>query len=255
MPDTNNPFDEYTFRARIVPALTVIVIPVIGFLCWFPAFSPTQLALAALLPIVLTAIFSQLGRDQGKALEPELFEKWGGQPSVQLLRYRDGRLPKDTLARYRSKLQTINSNIQWPTELEEMADPNEADRRYHSICLFLRESTRNKSTFSVLFNENVNYGSRRNLLGMRTAGIVLSLAGTVSSVLAMVVGMKEGSFDVPPAPLVAAILNAAMFSWWCLRINSKWVRVGAFAYAERLVGSCDSLSAAPKPGSNETLKE
>lgn len=255
MPESNNPFDEYTFRARIVPALTVVVIPVMGFLCWLPAFSPTQLALATLLPVVLTSMFSQFGRDKGKALEPKLFADWGGQPAVQLLRYRDGRLPKDTLARYRIKLQTINRDIRWPTELEELADPNEADQRYHSICLFLRELTRSKTTFSVLFNENVNYGCRRNLLGMRSGGMLLSFLGTVSSVLSMIVGMKEGSFDVPPVPLVVAILNAFMFTWWCLRINSEWVRVAAFAYAERLVGACDSLPVAPKPGSNETSKE
>lgn len=255
MPDTNNPFDEYTFRARLIPVLWVYVIPVMGFLCWLPAFSPAQLALAALLPVVITAMFSQLGRDQGKALEPKLFADWGGQPSVQLLRYRDGREPKDALARYRSKLQTINPNIQWPTELEELADPNEADRRYFSICLFLRETTRNKSTFPVLFNENVNYGCRRNLLGMRSSGILLSLLGTLSSVLAMIVGMKEDSFDVPAVPLVVTILNAFLFSWWCLRINSEWVRVAAFAYAERLVGSCDSLPVSPKPSSSETTKE
>ena len=138
-----------------------------------------------------------------------------------------------------------------------MADADEADRIYDSVCLFLRDSTRNKATFPLVFAENVNYGFRRNLLAMKPAGVALSLAGTISSLFAAIVGIKSGTFEPPPLPFVVAILNAVMLTWWCLRINSEWVRVGAFAYAERLLGSCDSMSGVtspPKSVATEVLK-
>jgi hypothetical protein len=39
-----------------------------------------------------------------------------------------------------------------------------------------------------------------------------------------------------------------MLVWWLLRITSNWVRLAAFAYAERLLGTCDTLRPEhPKP--------
>lgn len=247
VPESNNLFDEYALRARVAPTLVVIVIPVIGLLCWFPAFSTTHLTLAAALSTVLFAVFSQIGRDQGRALQPKLYSAWGGQPSVQLLRHRSRRLSKETRERYRLKLESVNPALRLPSEIEEMADPDDADIRYDSVCLFLRDSTRNKATFPLVFAENVNYGFRRNLLGMKKAGIALSLAGTISALCATIVGMKIDGFNLQPVPVVAAVLNAVMLTWWLLRINSEWVRVAAFSYAERLIGTCDSIAGAMSP--------
>ena len=253
-----SPIDEHAFRARVVPTLVVVVIPVMGALCWLPTFSTTQTCLVAVLSVVLTALFSQIGRDRGKALEPKLFEKWGGKPSVQLLRCRSRLLAKETRDRYRAKLETIDASLRIPTELEELADPDVADRRYDSVGSYLKEATRNKTAFPVVFHENVNYGFRRNLLAMKPAGIALCMAGAVSSTLTVIIGIKGTAIDSQAGAAVIAVLNAAMLSWWCLRINSEWVRVAAFAYAERLLGSCDALPGAassPKAGAVETAKE
>ncbi|MBI1349461.1 hypothetical protein GC163_24615 [bacterium] len=258
MAEIASPLDEYTLRARLAPSLVVVVIPVMGLLCWLPTFSTTQLTLTAALTTVLMVLFSQFGRDQGRLLQPVLYTSWGGQPSVQLLRFRSNLLAKETRERYRRQLESLNPSIRLPTELEEMADAAEADRVYDSVCLFLREATRNKATFPLVFAENVNYGFRRNLLAMKPAGMALCLAGTISSLLVTVMGIKTGSLEPPPIPFVVAILNAVMLTWWCLRINSEWVRVAAFAYAERLLGACDSMPRAmspPKSVATEFSKE
>lgn len=256
MPESVSSFDEYALRVRVAPVLVVVVIPVLGLLCWLPAFSTAQLALTAGLSTVLVAMFSQLGRDKGRELQSELYEMWGGQPSVQLLRWRSPLLAKETRDRYRVKLASVNPSLRLPSEIEEMDDPEEADRRYDSVSLFLRDSTRNKAAFPLVFAENVNYGFRRNLLAMKATGIVLCLLGAVSSVLATIAGTKVSTLEPPAVPFIVAVLNASMLTWWCLRINPGWVRVAAFAYAERLVGACDSMSAAvstPKP--TDGLKE
>jgi beta-lactamase superfamily II metal-dependent hydrolase len=235
MAETNGLFDEYALRARLAPTLVVVVIPVMGFLCWLPTFSTTQLTLAAALSTVLVAIFSQIGRDQGKALQPKLYAAWGGQPSVQLLRHRPRLLAKETRERYRHKLESLTPPVRLPSEIEEIADPDGADVRYDSLCLFLRDTTRSKSAYPLVFAENVNYGFRRNLLGMKRAGIALTLAGAVSAVLATILGMKPDGFDLPPVPAVAAVLNAVLLSWWIVRINSEWVRL------RRTIGRCMRL--------------
>lgn len=38
----------------------------------------------------------------------------------------------------------------------------------------MRENTRNTKKFDVLFNENVSYGFRRNLLGLKLSGFLLN---------------------------------------------------------------------------------
>jgi hypothetical protein len=242
MPESSILLDEYAVRARVAPTLVVTVIPLSGFLCWFPAFSSTQLTLAVALSTVVIAIFAQIGRDRGRTIQAKLFQLWGGQPTVQLLRHRSRLLTRETRQRYSLCLESVAPALRLPSEIEEVVDPEGTDSRYDSVSLYLRDSTRNKEKFPLVFAENVNYGFRRNLLGMRPAGIALSLIGAASALTATIVGMKVDSFELPPVPTVSAVLNVVMLTWWLLRINSDWVRVAAFAYAERLIGSCDEIA-------------
>jgi hypothetical protein len=50
---------------------------------------------------------------------------------------------------------------------------------------------------------------------------------------------------------VATVLGSGcvvLLVLWCLRITPAWVRIAAFAYAERLIGICETMTA-PKPES------
>jgi len=51
-----------------------------------------------------------------------------------------------------------------PAPEQEAADPEAADGFYTRAGNWLRENTRSKKKFDILFNENVTYGYRRNLL-------------------------------------------------------------------------------------------
>lgn len=129
--------------------------------------------------------------------------------------------------------------LQLPSRITEAADPDEADTVYDSCALFLRERTRDSKAFPLVFAENISYGMCRNLWGMKPAGIALSAIGVIASVLALILQTTES--QIPPFPLVATVTNALMLVFWLLRISSDWVRMPAFAYAERLLATCDSL--------------
>jgi hypothetical protein len=58
---------------------------------------------------------------------------------------------------------------------EEARDQNAADDFYAAAGTWLRENTRDAKKFSILFNENVMYGFRRNLLGLRWPAAILNL--------------------------------------------------------------------------------
>ncbi|MEX2285369.1 MAG: hypothetical protein WEE89_22980, partial [Gemmatimonadota bacterium] len=99
--------DEYERRARLKPTLLVSLSPTLAAMCWFPDLSAQQAVVGLLVYFGLTALLSQLGRDQGKRKEPLLFGKWGGKPTSQLLRHRDFNLGADTRQRYRRALAEL----------------------------------------------------------------------------------------------------------------------------------------------------
>jgi len=186
-----------------------------------------------------TALMAQMARDMGKQKEPGLYESWGGKPTTRLLRHRN--TPNTALlSRRHRKLQSLMPGIQIPTAADELADSRAADDIYDSCTAFLLEKTRKKEKFPLVFEENCNYGFRRNLWGMKPIGITTSLIGTVAVAVALTIGYRNG---VAPSPIAIAcgILNLLLLLSWFLWFSPSWVRIAADAYAERLLASCESL--------------
>ena len=140
--------DLYTFRARIQPALAV-ALP-LGFLMFalLPGHHFFVTAFFGLLGAAGgTAVLAQVGRDRGSRKQDELWESWGGAPTTRLLRHRH--IP---------------------------GDPESADARYREVTLALQGATRDRSRFELVFAENVNYGFRRNMWGLKPWGLPMALA-------------------------------------------------------------------------------
>ena len=156
-------FDRYTIEARLLPVL-VVFLP-IGAVVFglFPVDKLERGVISGLLTSFgFTALLSQLGRHQGKKKEPLLYKIWGGAPTTLMLRYNGSEFNELTLERYHKKLGTmLNSTIPSP-ELERV-DPIQPDNIYQSFVDFLKEKTRDKKSFPLVFAENINYGFRRNL--------------------------------------------------------------------------------------------
>lgn len=231
--------DEYEHRAQLRPALLVSLPLTLALISWFPDLSGMQIVAGFLAYCGFTGLLAQFGRDQGKHKEPWLFQQWGGKPTTQLLRHRNNHLDATTKARYRAALNAIVPDMSLPTSDEEAADPVKADAKYDSCVLFLREKTRDKKAFPLVFAENVNFGFRRNLWGMKPAGIGVSALAVIGAIVAAIINTERGR---PPALATAAtVVNGLMLVWWIFRINVDWIRIPAFAYAERLISACDIL--------------
>jgi hypothetical protein len=231
--------DTYSLNARLRPALIVCLPVILGIIVWFPMPIATWGTVVGLATgCGMTAFLAQLGRDRGKSKEQRLFERWGGKPTTQLLRHRDRQLDSNTKARYHMKLGTLVSGIRIPTAEQEAHDTKAADEVYESCVLYLRENTRDRDKFRMVYQENVNYGFRRNLWGMKPAGVFLSLVGLVACVLALIVNYATPMVWVA---ITGALLNGSLLVWMTLRVSPKWVRLAGVAYAERLLATCDSL--------------
>jgi len=175
---TKLPIDGYDLRARLFPAL-IVSLPVLAFVYgavpsargFWGGLSGTFLEGAVLFALM------RFGRDRGARLQKRLYQSWGGTPTTIMLRHRDTFLDAHTKERYKKALAKL-SGLTFPTESEELADPNGADAVYDSAIRNLLEQRRRPSD-RLVFNENCNYGFVRNLVGLKPIGftaVFLTLA-------------------------------------------------------------------------------
>lgn len=235
--------DEYTRNARLKPAFLVVLpialtIAVLGFKQ--SATEGTLLGLASSLGFTL--LISQIVRDIGNSKQTWLFQKWGGKPTTVMLRHSDTQLNSHTRTRYHARLCALIPDMHLPNPEQEKNNPEHSDNRYASCVDYLLSRTRDKERFQLLFQENINYGFRRNLWAMRPIGIVTCIIGLLA--LALMTRMEVRSGTVPWfANLTAISMIALLLSWWLLRITPNWVRHVADAYAARLLSTIDDLQA------------
>ncbi len=230
-------FDTYSFPARTVPVLVVFLPPLV--LLGGGVVSGARGAIASgVILTVFSALAAQLGRDRGKRLEPELWREWGGSPTLRRLRFRDA--PNTRIVeRLHERIGRVLGDA-LPTREEEASAPVAADALYDEATRRIIGMTRDREHFPLLFAENVSYGMRRNLLGLRPIGIAVALATAVIAALLMV--LATGTFADRAARYVpAATVSVAELILWIAVVNRRWVRVPAEAYADRLVEAVDQL--------------
>lgn len=241
--------DGYERKARLYPALLLIA-PVVGTAVAMltAKFTGLQSLAAGVVGCGGAFLLTQLARDAGKRHETSLFAQWGGLPSVAIFRHRDTRLDAITKARYHKKLAGLVKEAKAPTPEQEQADPAAADAVYAAWSTYLRVNTRDTKKFALLFQENVAYGYRRNVWGLRVIGIIVSLLSVVACG-ARVYFLQSSTGKIDEAVAGAAAFAALMLILWLFRFTGAWVRVPADAYAERLAECAEALGAkttAPK---------
>lgn len=237
-----NLIDSYNRRARLYPALLVVFPIVLGGASWSGLDYELAGTVGAILVTLGGASFlAQLARDSGKAKEPMLFEAWGGKPSTQALSYSSGKTDALTLQRVHRKINRHEPGLLFPASAEEEAvDIDRYTASYESANNLLVSETRDKGQFNLLFEENMNYGYRRNLWGMKPAGIATSVLGLVIAggrIATLYVQDQEHS----TLAIIAAIVSCFLLVLWIARITPSWVRVAADSYALQLVSTVDQL--------------
>ena len=246
------PFDQYTLRARIQPALLAVLPLGVLLSIWMPGDSLLAGGLSGIIGTGgSTALLAQIGRDRGSKKQAALWKSWGGPPTTRLLRFRSSS-NKVILSRWRGKIEELLGQA-LPTEEEEARDPDGVDQHYEAAVSFLRESTRDASKFPLVFAENVNYGFRRNLWGLKPYGLALAALATAGSwglfLLSAGLPTAESWLDTvvgnpdraTMTRLVGSVLNTTAIAVWFFFITPAWVRIPAEAYAQRLLGSLDRL--------------
>lgn len=236
--------DTYDRKARLYPSLLLIA-PVIALI--IAAVSAKYSALQAVAAGVVSCggafLLTQLARDSGKNLEPNLFQTWGGLPSVAIFRHSDNRFDAITKARYHRTMASWVEQAKPPTANQERENPSAADQIYSAWSHYLRTHTRDQKKFALLFKENINYGYRRNVLGLRPFGIFIATSVVIAAA-ARVSWVYYHARQIDQMMLGAGIFSLILLLLWIFRFSPDWVRVPADAYAYRLIETIDMLSTA-----------
>src|SRR6266540_2761724 len=236
--------ETYTIRARLFPAI-IAGAPVIALaailVSWDKVGLPHLIATIAL--GVLLFVLSDVARRRGRATEPALVERMGGLPSIVMLRHRDTTFDEPSKVR---ALRFLAGKIggKPPSLADEQKDPTAADDFYARCGNWLREHTRDTKKFKILFDENITYGFRRNLFGLKWPALILNAAIVV---LCLVLLWYRLPFDMKRAltpellsVLVIAFLHAAYLT---LFVTESGVSEAARQYARQLILSCETLQA------------
>jgi hypothetical protein len=233
-------FDTYTLFARIGPSV-VVASPLLSFAALSGVLDPTNI-IAGFLFSAACILAAELTRDAGKRLEPGLWAGWGGSPTLRRMRFDSEFPPNQVSDRHRRLEQLLGRRL--PDARGEAADPAGADVAYEEAIYALRERTRDRDRFELLFRENVAYGFRRNLLGIRRWGILAACIGLIASVVVGVRACGEDKQILLGAGVPAIWAIAAGF-FFIFFLDGAWVQNAAEEYAERLFGALQVLA----PGS------
>lgn len=235
------PLDAYSFRARFLPALLVLAPATAAIAAWVPLASPAWKMLGSVGALAAAAVLlSHLARDLGREKQDRLFAAWGGPPTTRFLRHRDPGLNPATRERYHKKLATLIPEITLPSARSERVKPDAADVVYASCADWLRERTRDRQRFHLLFEENVWYGFRRNLWAMKPAGMTLAILGLLAGAGHLLWEILSSSS--PSVESVATVVvSAPLLACWLLRIRPGWVANAADTYARSLLAACEQF--------------
>ena len=225
--------DRYTWGARVLPVYLTAAPVVLVLAATLPEGLNLPLAGgAAIVFLPLSFFMSQIAADFGKRLEPALWDSWGGPPTTRFLRHDNQEFNSATRARIHAQLRTLGLRV--PTADEEKANRRQAFELYRSAVDDLRRRTRNSACFPLVHKGNIEYGFRRNLLGIKPIGVAISALALLASVWALLCGWYTDTVILPVA-LVTVLLNTCITLGWLIGVRSATVRITGDRYARYLL--------------------
>lgn len=248
--------DPYERKARLTPGLLVILPVLVPMLC---VYGPRNVLITSVVALLAScgAMFAlaSIARVEGRKLETKLVKQWGGMPTTLALRHRDPFLDKVTKGRYH-RLITEKLGIEVPSQADEEQNPDLADDTYIGATKLLRERTRSNN--QLLLKENIAYGFHRNMVAMKSAGLITSIAG-------IIFGLVLGKILLPSRPYlilqnllspglasgITLLTSFAMLLAWLMYFNRDAVKSIGFVYAERLFECLEFLPTPRKKSTNK----
>lgn len=236
-------FDAYSIRARLFPAIIAAApsLAAVTLLISWKSFGLSNLIATVGILVLLFAI-ADFARARGRAIESKLYAEHGGIPSVTMFRRNDGTIDAGSKDRYRAFLAGKLA-VAAPSPADESANQAGADAFYAQCGNWLRQNTRDTKKFPILFTENITYGFRRNLLGVKALALCLNVI--VVTVCTVILWRLMWDTDTPQGSRIAVVLVVAVAHaiYMLLAVSRAAVWDASTAYGRELILSCESFLA------------
>jgi hypothetical protein len=193
--------------------------------------------------MILLYAFADVARRRGKLLEDGIYRDLGGKPSTAMLRHRDDRFDAGTKARWCGFLaKTLHEAA--PSAAAERSDPATTDGFYERGGNWLRERTRqDQKKYKLVFEENITYGFRRNLLGLKWPGLILNVIVLIICLGSLLFRLPISIDDVVSQRLLYVLIIALFHAlFFLLVVNQAAVEEAANQYARQLLLACETLA-------------
>lgn len=234
-------FDAYSIRARLFPAI-IAAAPALAALAllipWKTLGLSNMIASAGMFALLFA--IADFSRARGRKIEAKLYKDHDGMPSITMFRRNDQAIDAGSKDRYLAFLAE-KLKVAAPNPEDENANQAAADAFYGQCGVWLRQNTRDTRKFPILFGENVTYGFRRNLLGVK--GLALWLNAIVVVICAFILWRMNWDIDAPLGSKAIAVLvvAAAHAAYMLLAVNHDAVWDASRAYGRELILSCESF--------------
>lgn len=233
--------DRYDRTARIGPALFALLPAGALVAVWLPGLSKAVAGAGALLLVCGVAYFLKgYARTRGHRVEERILERLGAWPSTLALRHGGPLLDEFTRDAYHAVLRAKGQPI--PTADEQARDPARADAMFERARKWLLEQTRRADHPSdrLLFEENIDYGFRKNLVGLKPFAVGLLVGCLLLDLAILAVSLNPTNANISAGAILAAVYLIGLLVWATV-LTDDFVEKASWKYTTRLLASLDTL--------------
>ena len=233
--------DSYDLRARVLPALLVAA-PALALAVALPFGLHGAHRLWSLVGLAVWPLAAALMRTFGNAVQPGLWNSWGGAPTTVRLRWATG--PGSVIAaRHQEARDVLGDRVTLPNAVAEGRDPQGADAIYADVARRLFGLTRGDHRFPLLHRENANYGFARNLYGARRFALSIAFGSlAAAAATGTFLAVTRNPSAAVPLLLPALVSVVALVVWW-RAVTPALVRPPADSLADQLLAALQALAA------------
>lgn len=152
-----------------------------------------------------------------------------------------------TLNRYHQTLEKHIPNWVVPTLADERDLFEQSYQKYESAVIWLRENTRSREKFPLVYAELIEYTRQKTFLGVRTAVLIIHFC----FLLYVITALHLTAYTLGTIPQFSHLFDGIGFihpivvllsiSYWCLFVNKDALDAAAAAYNSALLRSIDAL--------------
>lgn len=227
-------YDRYDLRVRMSVGIIVLSPILISLYLLIPEVrSISFTAMILIISFGMCNLIIAQSRYYGRNASTKCFNQ--SKPAQRMLLPSDQTPDSQTKERYHSFFSSKIKGVTFEKDTQDI------DAMCNTAISWLISQTRDSSKFPLIKEELINYGFAKNLYGMKSIGIIISVALILIEITALGIQHHTNLNIAPTRNLaVSIIISFCYLLMWILVVKKEWVIECGEKYARSLLSACDS---------------